>query len=468
MASGYLVTLGDGSLDAGDVISGAYTTFTADSYIGAGTWSWTGWAGGSYYTNEVESGHYYATTDGSVYFVPSLGSVDTLSSASATSAPSYTDVDGAIDGTDAGELIDSSFSDADGDQIDNGLGGGAGNDDLVLAGDGADTVNAGAGADTVFGGDGADSIDGGADSDLIYGDSRTQEELTGASQSITAANVSDTSSGFTVSALTHTGASTSIGFYDGGFGVTGAVSDSDSSVTQQTGYDKASGQSEKLVVDFDQATDNASFSFKHLYSDSYGEEGHWAVYNDGVLVAQGDFTADGGLSTGTVSISGVGDFDQLVLSSNIQTDLSDGSDYMVTDITFDIPAVTPDAFNDSIDGGAGDDTLYGQDGDDSLIGGTGDDLLVGGDGDDTLQIAQGDTAQGDDGDDYFEVVDVGDAGAGTITVIGGDGDETGGDVLDFNGQMSPGNAQHHCNNRGREYDRDRDAFGWDNGQLFRH
>lgn len=37
MAQGYLITLGDGTLDAGDVISGALITYTTDFVIGSGS-----------------------------------------------------------------------------------------------------------------------------------------------------------------------------------------------------------------------------------------------------------------------------------------------------------------------------------------------------------------------------------------------------------------------------------------------
>ncbi|MQQ07418.1 type I secretion protein [Epibacterium sp. SM1979] len=441
MAQGYLVTLGDQSLDAGDSIGGTYTTFTADTYIGAGSWSWSGTDGGFAYVNSVETGGYYTSASGDVYFVPDFGAVASLGSATSVSPPSYSAADGAIDGTDGDELIDSSYVDSDGDQIDNGLGGGSGDDDLVLAGDGADTVLSGAGADTVFGGSGADSIQGGSGGDLLYGDSQNEDALSGGEATITDGNVAETDEGFTVTAQAIGGSAdaASISSYGSNFGVSGAISDSDSGISAQIGYDKATGTSEKLFVDFDQETTSASFDFDHLYTSGFGEEGHWAVYNDGVLVAEGDFTEDtGGSGSGSVTISGVGAFDQLVLSANIQTDGSDGSDYTVNQITFTIPVVTPDPYADTIEGGAGDDSIFGEGGDDSLVGGSGADSIEGGDGDDTLVIGQGDFALGQDGDDYFQFVDTGDLGAGSVTVTGGDDGQTVGDTLDFNGQLSPG------------------------------
>ncbi|OED48754.1 hypothetical protein AB838_09610 [Rhodobacteraceae bacterium (ex Bugula neritina AB1)] len=446
MPSGYLVQLGNGSLDHGDTITSTYSSFTTDSSLGAGSWSWTGWVGGSYYSNEVETGAYYLAADGNVYFVPDLGSVDTLDSATAASPPSYTQSDGNIEGTAAGELIDNSYTDADGDQIDNGNGGGSsGNQDTVEAGAGNDTVRAGADDDLLLGGAGDDTMDGAAGDDTIYGDSSTEAGLGSFQQSITNANVTDTSSGFKVTAKDVSGtiSAANIDYYDGAFGVAGAISDTDSGVTAQIGYDKASGVSEELIIEFDQATTDASFTFKHLFTSQHAEEGHWAVYNDGVLVAQGDFTEDtAGTGAGTVNINGYGDFDKLVLSANIQTDLTDGSDYTVSNITFNIPPEDPSAGDDTISGGLGDDVIYGQDGDDhlsggedndSISGGSGSDTLFGGpggdadtldggDGDDDLVFGSGDLAQGGTGDDRFFAYDSEGTG-GTATVVGGEGDE---------------------------------------------
>lgn len=442
MPSGYLVQLGNGSLDQGDTITTSYAAFTADQTLGAGNWNWTGSHAGTPYTNEIEPGVYYLATNGNVYFVPDYGPPDSVSSASADTPPAYTDMDGPVEGTSGGDMIGSSYTDGDGDQIDNGSGGGvSGNQDTVEAGAGDDTVDAGADNDLVLGGAGGDSLEGGSGNDTIYGDSSTEAGLSSSQQGIDDANVTDTSSGFTVTAkdVSGTASAANISYYSNAFGVAGAVSDSDSGVHAQIGYDKASGVSEELIIDFDQDTTDASFSFKHLYTDSYGEEGHWAIYNDGVLIAQGDFTEDGaGTGTGTVDINGYGPFDQLVLSAKLQTDGTDGSDYMVSNITFTVPPEDPADGNDNISGGSGDDLIYGQGGDDTLQGGSGADTLDGGAGDDSLITGEGDSATGGDGDDYFTIVDTGDGGSNNITIAGGDDGQTTGDTLDFNGQLDKG------------------------------
>ena len=56
MPSGYLVQLGNGSLDQGDTITTSYAAFTADQTLGAGNWNWTGSHAGTPYTNEIEPG----------------------------------------------------------------------------------------------------------------------------------------------------------------------------------------------------------------------------------------------------------------------------------------------------------------------------------------------------------------------------------------------------------------------------
>ncbi len=91
------------------------------------------------------------------------------------------------------------------------------------------------------------------------------------------------------------------------------------------------------------------------------------------------------------------------------------------------------AGHDHLFGETGDDRLFGGDGDDLLSGGEGADSLAGGAGNDTLAVAEGDVAEGGDGNDLFRVSDSGEPGAATISIVGGEGDETDGDTLDFQG-----------------------------------
>ncbi|TCP62419.1 Ca2+-binding RTX toxin-like protein [Rhodovulum bhavnagarense] len=81
-------------------------------------------------------------------------------------------------------------------------------------------------------------------------------------------------------------------------------------------------------------------------------------------------------------------------------------------------------------------------GDDVLIGGAGADTLIGGAGNDSLTVAEGDSASGGDGDDYFTVTDYGEPGSGSMTLDGGETGETLGDTLDFNGQLLLGSISY--------------------------
>lgn len=96
--------------------------------------------------------------------------------------------------------------------------------------------------------------------------------------------------------------------------------------------------------------------------------------------------------------------------------------------------------NDHLFGETGHDHLFGEAGNDILDGGLGWDTLEGGAGSDTIMFAEGDVVDGGDGDDLFLVSDLGEAGAANVTVTGGEGDETLGDTLDFQGQTDWSNV----------------------------
>jgi len=113
-------------------------------------------------------------------------------------------------------------------------------------------------------------------------------------------------------------------------------------------------------------------------------------------------------------------------------DLVDNNDSLgVEGTTGDGDVINAFGGDDVIQAGAGDDIVYGGSGDDTIAGGTGEDSLFGGSGNDTLTFAEGDTADGGDGDDTFVLEDLGEPTNGAITLTGGDADETlgGGDTL---------------------------------------
>ncbi|MEM9844982.1 MAG: hypothetical protein AAF965_09305, partial [Pseudomonadota bacterium] len=148
MPDGYLVQLGDGSLNAGDGIVDPLVTFDTAEIIGTGEWVWSGTWNGFSFDDEAEPGVYHLALDGNVYFVPDFGPVDTITSANASVPP------GPIDGTTG-----------DDDPLD-----GTGINDVINGLEGNDVINAGAGDDEVRAGDGDDTVFGGADDDDLYGD----------------------------------------------------------------------------------------------------------------------------------------------------------------------------------------------------------------------------------------------------------------------------------------------------------
>lgn len=394
MPTGYLVTLGDATLDTNDVIGGGFITFTPDSGypsgLGAGDWIWSGTAGGISYTNELEPGRYWLADDGGVYFVPGYGSVDTITSATASTPPAYTATNGPFDGTDGNDTIDASSTDSDGDQIDSGSGSGAfGNEDTIFAGSGDDSITSGLESDTVYAGSGDDTVYGGGGDDTIYGDVDPNEGAP-APVSITASNFTDTTNGFTVTAQNVVGGSltsadaSNVSVNGSAFGAGGTVAGTDSGMPEQTAYDQASGLSEKLIVDFDDPIDQLSFSIWSLQTTSFSEAAHYALYDNGVLVYETDFVDSTGTGDDTFDVSGHGLFDQIVFTALIQSDLSGGSDFGISDITFTPSVVAGQAGDDSIDGGEGDDIIDGGAGSDTLIGSAGADTIDGEAGDDKI------------------------------------------------------------------------------------
>ncbi|MCV2873558.1 Hint domain-containing protein [Defluviimonas sp. WL0050] len=163
MPSGYLVSLGgNNALNSGDTISGATVTFTTQTSLGSGQWTWSGTYGGTAYTNELEPGQYFLATDGNVYFVPDYGPVATLTSSSVISSPTFAPTMGTsggdtlVGGTGNDTIYGGSTTSQNGTGNDV-ISGGTGND-VIFAGDGNDTLQGGAGADTLYGGAGTDTV----------------------------------------------------------------------------------------------------------------------------------------------------------------------------------------------------------------------------------------------------------------------------------------------------------------------
>ena len=444
MPSGYLVTLGDGSLDAGDVISGSLVTFTTDQTIGAGQWIWTGTYNGTPYTDELEPGTYYLATDGNVYFEPSLGPVTTLTDSSVVSAPSFTlPGDGVVDGTGEAEVIDGSYTDSEGESVSSGA-------DSIAAGGGDDTITAQGGNDTIEAGAGNDVVSGNGGADLIYGDS--QSASTGGSETLSwtaqGSNGDSIASGLTVTtgemqvtaSFTDTGNNNpriEIDTNDTGYVGSGEPFDADSLV-----YLRGDGDGDTLRANFSFAAvagsemqdevENLTFRINDI---DWGDNNHTDIVTVTALNAAGDpvtvtFTLGGGdtLVGNTITADEVGENPQdlggsvlITIAgpvSSFEIEYSNGQNgaqaVWLSDLHFDPLPQEPG--DDSISGGGGADTIFGQEGDDTLSGDGGSDSLSGGEGDDSLSGGNAnDTLDGGTGNDTLA------GGAGGDSLSAGSG-----------------------------------------------
>ena len=487
MPTGYLVTLGNNTLDAGDSISGTKSAFTTVNTIGAGSWNWSGvWdANGVYYSNITDTGTYYLASNGNVYFVPTTW-LTTSGTASAISPPAYTATDGIVDGTAGADTMALGYADAGGDKITSG-------NDTIQAGDGNDTVRADFGNDSVSGGNG---------NDLIYGDS-TAAPVTGSATSFSWASqgvadeanitngltglsangnvrvtmsvqqeanfgtatmettdplynynaASDTSSIFLSGGNLTTGgsnansqnsATATIDFSSGAAGysdevssVTFGIFDIDDLQGQfidqviVTAYD-ANGNSIPVTVTLGSTTTLTSTT------NANGSQTVTSVVNSGGAGASNS-------QTGYASFSVAGPVSYITIDDNNMDPARGAHGILIGDLQFtSLPA---SGGNDTLSGDAGNDTIFGQGGNDTLYGGTGNDTLDGGDGNDTLDGgADNDILYGGTGDDgiyassgnnYAEGGDGNDSiymGTGNDTVYGGNNNDSiyggvGNDVL---------------------------------------
>ena len=486
MPTGYLISLGDGSLDSGDTLGTSAYSFSTASVIGTGSISFTGELYRHYNVSDYNlTGTYYEATDGNVYFVPSTFP-RRMSSAEVNDHPQYPPADGIVEGTGGDDVIDGSYLDTDGDQVDSGQGTGpAGMGDSIAAGDGNDTVDGGAGDDTISGGGGSDSILGGEGDDSISGDgindaSATSESL---NWSDAGADEEDISGGFTQS----TGVmDVTVGFTDDG-NSTGITVESTGSNYVGTGepFDPNStlsltgsgvGDTSTTTITFDtNQPDSYSDNVENVtfrINDIDGSANSWqdvititAIDANGnpvtiQLSSNGDDNINGNVITATLTPNYFTDQNGSVLVTipgpvhsitiHYGNGYGNGQALAISDVHFDTIPLPPG--DDTIDGGAGDDWISGDGGADSLMGGEGSDTLIGGDGNDTLAGgAGGDRLSGGAGMDFLDYSesDAGvniDLGAGTASgghatgdtlaggldgIIGSDWDDT---LVGYDGQ----------------------------------
>ncbi len=399
MPTGYLVSLGDSTLDASDSISGAQVSFTTSSNLGAGSWTWSGVYSGTSYSNITDSGTYYEATDGNVYFVPSTWFI-TSGSATATTAPAFTASDGIVTGTDTGETIDATYTDSDGDSVSNSA-------DVVQAGGGNDTVIAGDGNDTIAGQGGDDSLSGGAGNDVIgWSDEGALDSATidwgtaGSSGSFTVSGTSETVN-FAVDTTANASGQTATAGPNGspsanGLWVSGVTDPIVTTMRFDTGIENVSFE----IYDLDASAGSWDDAITIVAT---APDGTQSTVNfsdlDGLHSVSGDtLHADGNASGGvettgaddSVTVSIPGPIVLLTFTFDNGDAFASSGTFGVGNLSFDIPFPGVDeAGNDSIDGGIGDDTLYGGTGEDTLIGGTGNDELHGGADADVIVLEDG-------------------------------------------------------------------------------
>ncbi len=182
----------------------------------------------------------------------------------------------------------------------------------------------------------------------------TVTETVSGEGTIDASNFDEGEQGFTVSARTLnedgslSDASTdNVSSGRNGLGVKGSASDGEPDA--QLGYNPETETSEQLVIDFDHDVTEMSFSVSRLFADegdkqsggaAGNEQGQWAVYDDGELVATGTFENEKG-NTGEFSIDlpEGASFDQVVFSATSYsegdgTQNHDSSDFFIEDISF--------------------------------------------------------------------------------------------------------------------------------------
>ncbi len=364
------------------------------------------------------------------------------------------DLDGIVEGTNAGELIDAAYDgDPDGDMVDANdavAGIGSGDEDIIDAFGGDDTILAGDDDDQVFAGSGDDYVEGGAGNDVIYGDSNysgpgegvsVRESLNWSQQGV--GNGHDLN-GFTQNtgsvdvtfsvASEQNGAETEFESDDqqiGGIESGDEAINDNSSLYSVTNSDHGRA---KYNVTFSDAVENVSFRVNDVDGDGFvrvrafdanGNQipvtlagGSHVTVNSG----NGTISSNGGYAPDTSSAySTLVSIDGPVARIEIFHDQRgpDNSGINVTDIFFDAPIVDDgEDGNDHLEGGAGDDTIFGEGGDDRLEGQAGNDTLDGGDGNDIILGGSGnDTAEGGAGDDEIWM------GSGNDVVNAGDGND---------------------------------------------
>ena len=160
-------------------------------------------------------------------------------------------------------------------------------------------------------------------------------------ETITIANVTDTTKGYSVKAYDEYGVLTTISLYGtagstsvNGFGVTGDVQGgSDRGDVNEISYDTTLNKSETVVVKFDTVVSSIDVAFSWKHSNGAGETATITFFKDGVQV--GNVLTDNGGTDGNdpakpFQPSNGGTFDEVVFGA-----LGAGDDYLIHSITYE-------------------------------------------------------------------------------------------------------------------------------------
>lgn len=270
---------------------------------------------------------------------------------------------GPVEGTDTSDVMTAGYTDLNGDQVD----GSDGSNDTIFGFGGNDSIYAGAGNDLVYGGDGADVIEGGAGTDTLYG-GIGDDTITSSADQVVAGDGNDLVVDLGGSSVVLDAGNDTVHVYDiaaGGSTLSGG------SGTDVLGYDGSSA-----------AAINVTFT---------------------------------GTAQGSYTVSGWSSADSFNSFEHIKT--GDGND--VVNASADAGGVQVDAMggDDSLVGGSGQDMLLGGAGNDSIDGGAGADQLSGGDGRDLLHSGTGDSVDGGEGGDDYDVLDLSNYGFAATNIL---------------------------------------------------
>ena len=316
-----------------------------------------------------------------------------------------------VEGTAGNDVINGSYTDADGDAVDGNDNLAGTNDDVIDAGDGDDTIISSAGADIIDGGAGEDFVDyNGETADLTIDLSDGLAESGGNAEGDILTNVEDIRGG------------------SGDDNITGNASDN-----------FLRGASGDDTIDGGAGDDNM-----------IGGGG-----NDSIIGGDGDDLLYGQLGADTLDGgAGVDQASYVLDNTGINIDLSAGTasgGEAEGDVLTNIEHLRGGSAADTLTGDTAANELRGEGGDDILTGGVGDDTLIGGTGDDTYVFADGSGADvitdfdmGDDDTDGFtnDQLDVSgltsDGGTTPVTtddvvITDTNGDGTGDAILTFPG-----------------------------------